>query len=167
MKKLNDYIREEAKRNVGIYNFSKYKEIKQTHNRICKQLVKIADEHNFPMSVLVYFAIGTNAHRLIVFNKGYTFIDVKKVESVIKLCDIFGKKFGANTRTNDKVVHMISRYYDYMKGKPQMFTQFCNNVDKDKFNIRDIKQAKELAKLIFGDNAEYSKGGYFTKINKL
>lgn len=167
MATLNDYIRTEAKKNIGIYNFCSDKENKRTHNQICKQLVKLADENNFPMGVLVYFAVGTNAHRLNVFERGYRTINIKKALQVIKLCEVFGKKFGENCRTNDKVVHMIARYYDVMNGKPQMFKQFCNNVDKSTFNIKNIKQSRELAKLIFGKYATYSEGGYFTNIEHL
>lgn len=164
---LNDYIRLEAQKNVGTYNFCADKERKRTHNQICKQLVKLADEFKFPMGVLVYFAVGTNAHRLNVFERGYNRINLKKANQVIKLCEVFGKKFGDKCRTNDKVVHMITRYYDIMDGKPQMFKQFCNNVDKSTFDIKNVKQSRELAKIIFGKNATYSKGGYFTNIEHL
>jgi hypothetical protein len=165
--KLNDLIREEAKVNVGRYNFDKLKESKVRHNMICKKLVSLADTHNFPMTLILYIAVGTNAHRKPVFAKGYNTIDVEKAEQVIKLCEVFAKKFGEKARTNDKVVHMISRYYDYMGKKPLMFKQFCNNVDKTTFNFKSFNQSKELAKAIFGKNAVYSKGGYFTEINEL
>lgn len=165
--KLNDLIREEAKKNVGIYNFSKCKESKVRHHNVCKELVELADTHNFPMTLILYIAVGTNAHRKHVFEKGYYSLNRKKAEEVIKLCEVFAKKFGEKARTNDKVVHMISRYYDYMGKKPLMFKQFCNNVDKTTFALKDFTQARELAKAIFGKNAVYSKGGYFTEINEL
>lgn len=165
--KLNDLIREEAKVNVGRYNFAKDKESKIRHNMICKKLVNLADTHNFPMTLLLYIAVGTNAHRKPVFAKGYATINLEKAQQVIKLAEIFAKKFGAKARTNDKVIHMISRYYDYMGNKPLMFKQFCNNVDKTNFKFNSFNQARELAKAIFGKNATYSEGGYFTDISKL
>ena len=49
--KLNDLIREEAKKNVGRYNFAPDKEVKVRHHLICKRLVELADKHNFPMTL--------------------------------------------------------------------------------------------------------------------
>ena len=157
-KTLNDLVREEAKKNVGCYNFCKNKEIRIIHHNVCKRLVEIADEQKIPMGVLVYVAIGTNAHRPIVFSKGYAKVDEKKVERVFALCEIFAKKFGANTRTNDKVVHAISRYVDY-NGGTLKFKQLVNALDEKEFSMKRIKTAKELAKLLCGEEAEYSKGG--------
>ena len=165
--KLNDLIREEAKKNVGRYNFAPDKEARVRHHLICKRLVELADKHDFPMTLMLYIAVGTNAHRKPVFEKGYDYINPDKVEQVIKLCEVFGKKFGAKARTNDKVVHMISRYYDIMGKKPLMFKQFCNNIDKATFKIDSFTQSRELAKVVFGKNAVYSKGGYFTNIVEL
>lgn len=164
-KTLNDLVREEAQKNVGCYNFCKDKAIRVNHHNVCKRLVEIADEKNIPMGVLVYVAIGTNAHRPIVFHKGYTKVDEQKVERVFALCDIFAKKFGANTRTNDKVVHAISRYVDY-KGGTLKFKQLVNALEEKEFSMKHIKTAKELAKLLCGEEAEYSKGGYITTIAK-
>lgn len=164
-KTLNDLVREEAQKNVGCYNFCKDKAIRITHHNVCKRLVEIADEKNIPMGVLVYVAVGTNAHRPIVFNKGYYKVDEQKVERVFALCDIFAKKFGANTRTNDKVVHAISRYVDY-KGGTLKFKQLVNALEEKEFSMKRIKTAKELAKLLCGEEAEYSKGGYITTIAK-
>lgn len=164
-KTLNDLVREEAQKNVGCYNFCKDKAVRVTHHNVCKRLVEIADEKNIPMGVLVYVAVGTNAHRPIVFNKGYYKVDEQKVERVFALCEIFAKKFGANTRTNDKVVHAISRYVDY-KGGTLKFKQLVNALEEKEFSMKRIKTAKELAKLLCGDEAEYSKGGYITTIAK-
>ena len=164
-KTLNDLVREEAQKNVGCYNFCKDKAIRITHHNVCKRLVEIADEKNIPMGVLVNVAIGTNAHRPIVFHKGYTKVDEQKVERVFALCEIFAKKFGANTRTNDKVVHAISRYVDY-KGGTLKFKQLVNALEEKEFSMKRIKTAKELAKLLCGEEAEYSKGGYITTIAK-
>lgn len=165
--KLNDLIREEAKKNVGRYNFVADKDVRVRHHLICKRLVELADKHDFPMTLMLYIAVGTNAHRKPVFEKGYDYINPEKVEQVVKLCEVFGKKFGAKARTNDKVVHMISRYYDIMGKKPLMFKQFCNNIDRANFKIDSFTQSRELAKVVFGKNAVYSKGGYFTNIVEL
>ncbi len=165
-KTLNDLVREEAKKNVGKYNFVKDKELRVLHHNICKRLVELSDKHNFPMGVLVYIAIGTNAHRPCVFEKGYAKLDEQKTERVIALCDIFAKKFGEGTRTNDRLVHAVSRYVDLCGGGTLKFKQLVNALSAKEFNMRKIKTAKELAKLLCGDEAEYSKGGYIVTINK-
>lgn len=165
-KTLNDLVREEAKKNVSRYNFAKDKASKILHHNICKRLVEIADTYNFPMGVLVYIAIGTNAHRPCVFEKGYMKIHEQKIERVIALCDIFAKKFGEETRTNDKLVHAVSRYVDLCGGGVLKFRQLVNAMSDKDFNMRKIKTAKELAKLLCGDEAEYSKGGYIVTVNK-
>jgi hypothetical protein len=54
-----------------------------------------------------------------------------------------------------------------MGKKPLMFKQFCNNIDKANFKIDSFTQSRELAKVVFGKNAVYSKGGYFTNIVEL
>lgn len=165
-KTLNDLVREEAKKNVSRYNFSKDKELKILHHNICKKLVEISDANNFPMGVLVYIAIGTNAHRPCVFEKGYMRINEQKTERVIALCDIFAKKFGEETRTNDRLVHAVSRYVDLCGGGVLKFRQLVNSMSDKNFNMRKIKTAKELAKMLCGDEAEYSKGGYIVTVNK-
>lgn len=165
-KTLNDLVREEAKKNVSRYNFAKDKELKILHHNICKKLVEISDNNNFPMGVLVYIAIGTNAHRPCVFEKGYTRINEQKTERVIALCDIFAKKFGEETRTNDRLVHAVRRYVDLCGGCVLKFRQLVNSMSDKDFNMRKIKTAKQLAKLLCGDEAEYSKGGYIVTVNK-
>lgn len=164
-KNLNTLVREEAKRNKGIYNFHKQKEAMRKHNEICKELVKLADDNDFPMGVLVYIAVGTNAHRPMVFNKGYTKLNVKKAESVIHMANIVAKILGDKYRTNDRIIHTLSRYYDLNKGrginalKERLYLT-------DPIKLQRIKTAKEFANLIFGDTAEYSKGGYIVATKK-
>lgn len=165
-KTLNDLVREEARKNAGTYNFCKDKGTKVLHHNICKKLVEISDSKDIPMGVLVYVAIGTNAHRPCVFEKGYIRIYEEKVNKVFALCDIFAKKFGKETRTNDRLVHAVSRYVDYCGGGLLKFKQLVNALDKKNFNMRKIKTAKELAKILCGDEAEYSKGGYIVTVNK-
>lgn len=165
-KSLNDLVRAEAVKNVGQYNFAKNREQKILHHNICKQLVELADKHHFPITVLVYIAVGTNAHRMYVFERGYQTIKVQKAERIIALCDIFAKKFGENTRTNDKLVHAVSRYVDICGGGVLKFKQLVNALDVDALNMRKIKTAKDLAKILCGKEAEYSKGGYIVTINK-
>lgn len=166
MATLNDLIREEAAKNVGIYNFKKqpFRDMCRKHNNICKQLVKLADENNIPMGVLVYIAIGTNAHRPMVFMKCYNHIDVKKAETIIHMANIVGKILGEKYRTNDKVIHALSRYYEVHKNKP-MYNLLKERLYLiDKIKLGKMKTAKEFSKMLFSDMAEYSKGGYINVI---
>ena len=164
-KTLNQLVREEALKNKGIYNFHKQKESMRMHNDVCKGLVKLADEHNFPMGVLVYVAVGTNAHRPCVFQKGYSKLNYKKAEHVIKMANIVAKILGEKYRTNDKIIHTLSRYYDLNK---------CSGINllKERLHLIDpiklqrMKTAKEFANILFGDVAEYSKGGYIVVTKK-
>lgn len=162
-KTLNDLIREEAKKNVSRYNFHPRKAEMLNHNSICRQLVSLADKHNFPMGVLVYIAVGTNAHRPCVFEQGYKRIEVEKAEKIIALCEIFAKRFGENTRTNDRLVHAVCRYVDKCGGGVLKFRQLCNSLDAKTFEMP--KTAKALAELLCGKEAIYSNGGYIIKVN--
>ena len=166
MATLNDLIRQEAAKNVGVYNLKKqpFRDMYRKHNEICKQLVKLADENNFPMGVLVYIAIGTNAHRPIVFMKCYNHIDVKKAEMVIHMANIVGKILGGKYRTNDKVIHALSRYYEVHKGKSMYNLLKDRLYIIDKVKLDKMKTAKEFSKLLFNDIADYSKGGYINVI---
>jgi hypothetical protein len=164
-KTLNELVREEAIKNKGCYNFHPQKETMRRHNDVCKGLVKLADEHSFPMGVLVYFAVGTNAHRPCVFHKGYFKLDYKKAENVIKMAEIVAKLLGDKYRTNDKIVHTLSRYYDINKGSGiNLLKERLKLIDPIK--LKSMKTAKEFANILFGDVAEYSKGGYIVVTKK-
>lgn len=158
--KLESLIREEAKKeNVIVNDFTFMR-----HNQICKELVRLADDYNYPMTQLVYVAIGKNAHRPMVFEKGYTKIDLEKTELMLKLSDVFAKKFGNNWRTNGFLCHTIDRYLEITKHRKELkFRQLVNGCNVD-FNTIKIDQAKKLAKIFFGDEAEYSNGGYIISI---
>lgn len=158
--KLETLIREEAnKTNVIVNDFAKIR-----HNEICKELVRLADKHNYPMTQLVYVAIGKNAHRPIVFENGYEKIDVEKAELFLKLAEVFAKKFGSNWRTNCFLCHSIDRYLETTKHRKELkFRQMVNACNID-FNTIKYKTAKQLSKDFFGNEAEYSNGGYIVSI---
>lgn len=163
--KLESLIREEAKKNLNSFNNLEMLKFHQ-HNQICKKLVELSDNHNYPMTQLVYIAIGKNAHRPIVFEKGYVKIDEEKVELFMKLCEVFAKKFGSNWRTNAFLCHTIDRYLEITKHRKELkFRQLVNTCDID-FNTIKYKTAKQLAKDFFGREAEYSNGGYIVSINE-
>lgn len=176
-KKLEELIRQEASVNASRYNLAQYAKRKEHHN-ICVNLVKIADANDFPMGVLVYIAVGTSAHKPSVFEKGYTHFDEKKAEKIIKLATIIDKKLNegakkkVNYRTNDRIIHTLSRYYDLNKGNEVKLRQVLKIADLD--SIRDYLKgknptAKIVAQLLFGDEAEYrindDKKAYMIGIN--
>lgn len=161
---LEKLIRAEALKEIGVMNDLSQLETYH-HNQICKKLVNMCDKHNYPMTQLVYVAIGTNAHRPIVFEKGYTRIDEERAELVLKLCEVFAKKFGSNWRTNGHLLHMICRYVDITKHRKELkFRQLVNNCDID-FNTIKIDTAKKLASIFFGREADYSNANYIVSVN--
>lgn len=162
--KLEALIREEAKKNIGALNGLEMLKFHR-HNQICKKLVEFSDKYNYPMTQLVYVGVGKNAHRLIVFEKGYFDFNEEKVELFMKLCELFAKKFGSNWRTNAFLCHTIDRYLETTKHRKELkFRQMVNACNTD-FNTIRYKTAKQLAKDFFGREAEYSNGGYIVSIN--
>ena len=65
------------------FNLPQHKELRQQHIDICKGLVALSVANdNYPITYLVYFAVGKNAHRKEVFEDGYTRFDEKKAEKI-------------------------------------------------------------------------------------
>lgn len=152
-KTLNQLVREEAVASV-VAN--------QLHHNICKQLVALADENNFPMGVLVYIAIGTSAHKPMIFANGYKKIDVAKAKAVMKMCKIFAHKYGDKYYTNDKVVHTMSRYYE-VGGSNNRLRKIVGASDI-KFAETKIDTAKKLMGILFEKDANFSDKGYILGI---
>lgn len=151
---LFDLISNEAKRRI--------KSEKNIHHNVCKQLMEYHQTSGFPITVLVYIAVGTNAHRPMVFEKGYQRFDKERLDKAIKYCTIFSKKYGEQYRTNALVAHGICRYLD-MNGSERKFRELVKQSD---FEMKGIKTAKEFMNKLCGDKAEYSKSGYIVKIVK-
>lgn len=111
--------------------------------RICKGLVSLADSFNerdasghfikggvgfthnksgvakpFPMSFLVYFAVGKDAHKEGTLRKGYTRFDEKKAKEILRMLKYWGTyNENPNLSRNDKVVHAITKYYERVSPK--------------------------------------------------
>jgi hypothetical protein len=151
---LLELISNEAKRRI--------KSEKNIHHNVCKQLMEYHQSSGFPITVLVYIAVGTNAHRPMVFEKGYQRFDKERLDKAIKYCTIFSKKYGEQYRTNAIVAHGICRYLD-MNGSERKFRDL---VKQSNFEMKGIKTAKEFMNKLCGDKAEYSKSGYIVKIVK-
>lgn len=167
---LLDLIQAEAKTNVGKYNLIKneaVREAKIMHHNVCKKLITISTEKNISMSHLVYIAIGTNAHKRQVFERGYAAIDEKTLDRVISLVDIFAKKFGEESRSNEKLIHAVHRYVKH-DGGVLKFKQMVNHLanENPQFAVNKTKSAKDLARAIYGDLVSYTKGGYLLEVGK-
>jgi len=132
------------------------------HHNICVELMEVHNTTNFPITILVYLGVGTNAHRPMVFEKGYAKFDREKTEKVIKYCEIFAKKFGEQYRTNALVAHGCCRYYE-ISNNERKFRELVKNAN---FEMKGIKTAKEFMSALCGDEATYTSKGYVIKVNK-
>lgn len=98
---------------------------KKTHHDICVKLRDLSQEHNnFPLTLLVYFAVSTQAHRQHVFEKGYTSINEKKAEKILKWLDKFAKK-GKNQSfaTCGNIAHAFAKFYDTFSKQDKDFNR--------------------------------------------
>ena len=92
------------------------------HHDICVDLANLSHTHNFPYAALVYFAIGGDAHKKAVFEKGYKEINLDKAETILKWLAKFAK-YNKNPKfyTSDKIVHAFSKFYDTFSKKDKDF----------------------------------------------
>lgn len=167
-KKLAILVSDECKANVGKYNFVKDKEVRVRHHNVCKELQAFADESGFPIGVLVYIGVGTDAHKSSAFEKGYKKFNLAKAKRVVKMCKIFAERMGGNEKMAhcDKLVHAVCRFDDLFadQGKIGFFRERVNMLPKpnkgEKFKMTRFATAKEVARAIFGDSVGYNKCGY-------
>lgn len=90
------------------------KERRLKHIDICKKLCELSDKHSkYPITYLVYFAIGKNAHRTPTFLNGYTKIDEKKAVTIFSWLKLFAKH-NKNPKLfrNANLAHALCRFYD-------------------------------------------------------
>lgn len=161
--KLEAAVRNEAAIEVTLMNdFSQLGKLK--HNQVCKELVKLYEKHNYPMTQLVYIGVGKNAHQTQVFTNGFKDIDTERIELVIKLSEIFANKFGKKWRNNAFLCHTIDRYLSITKHRKELkFRQLVNACDVN-FDTISYKTAKQFAKDFFGNEAVYNNNGYIVEI---
>lgn len=101
---------------------------KKTHHDICVKLKHISEVHNnFPLTLLVYFAVSTQAHRQYVFEKGYTSINEKKAEKILKWLEKFAKKAkNPSYATCSNVAHAFAKFYDTFSKQDKDFNKAMN-----------------------------------------
>lgn len=121
---------------------------KKTHYMICKKLHQMSVEYKFPMGVLVYIAVGTNAHRMGIFEQGYNNLNEKKALTIIKWCEQFAKYHNnPSFRTHDKVVHTLSKFYDKYSSKTKDFNSLLKQMNKC-YTSKTLGNTKELYNLL-------------------
>jgi len=116
----------ESGRGVGMpnwFNLPYNKEKRALHIDICKKLTAMSVANgNYPITYLVYFAVGKNAHRLPTFLAGYTKFDEKKAETIFKWLTLFAKH-NKNEKLfrNPNLAHALCRFYDKYSTKTKDF----------------------------------------------
>jgi hypothetical protein len=124
------------------FNLPQNKEKRALHINICKKLVELSEKYgNYPITYLVYFAIGKNAHRTHVFLGGYDTINETKAEKIFSWLKLFAK-YHKNEKLfkNPNVAHALCKFYDKYSTKTKDFKAALENMESNP-NI-DVKNAK-------------------------
>jgi len=126
------------------FNLPQHKALRQQHIDICKKLVELsAANGNYPITYLVYFAVGKNAHRKEVFEDGYTKFDEKKAEKIFSWLKMFAK-YHKNDKLfrNPNVAHALCRFYDKFSTKTKDFKAAMELMESNP--KVDVKNAKAI-----------------------
>ena len=107
------------------FNLPQYKEMRALHIEICKKLVELSNKNGgYPITYLVYFAVGKNAHRVPVFAHGYEKIDEKKAETIFSWLHLFAKhNNNPKLFNNPNIAHALCRFYDKYSTKTKDFRE--------------------------------------------
>ena len=126
------------------FNLPQYKALRQQHIGICKDLVALSVANdNYPITYLVYFAVGKNAHRKEVFENGYTRFDEKKAEKIFSWLKLFAKYHkNAKLFRNPNVAHALCRFYDKFSTKTKDFKAAMELMESNP--KVDVKNAKAI-----------------------
>lgn len=162
-KSLATLIAEECALNVGRFNLihdAEKKAKRLAHHNACKALQAFSEESGLPVTILVYVGVGTNAHRPCVFEQGYKSFNEARTRKVVNMAKVFAKHMGKpNLVHNANLIHALSRY-ESQGNKSKEFSTIVKNLDKASFDIRNFKNAKEIANFIFKDVLEFNEHGY-------
>lgn len=126
------------------FNLPQHKALRQQHIDICKGLVALSEANgNYPITYLVYFAVGKNAHRKEVFEDGYTKFNEKKAEKIFSWLKLFAK-YHKNEKLfrNPNVAHALCRYYDKFSTKTKDFEVAMKSMESNP--KIDVKNAKAI-----------------------
>ena len=126
------------------FNLPQNKEKRLLHIDICKKLLELsAANGNYPITYLVYFAVGKNAHRLPTFLGGYDTINEKKAEKIFSWLKLFAK-YHKNEKLfrNPNVAHALCRFYDKFSTKTKDFEVAMKSMESNP--KIDVKNAKAI-----------------------
>ena len=126
------------------FNLPQHKALRQQHIDICKGLTALSVANgNYPITYLVYFAVGKNAHRKEVFEDGYTKFDEKKAEKIFSWLKMFAK-YHKNEKLfrNPNVAHALCRFYDKFSTKTKDFKAAMELMESNP--KVDVKNAKAI-----------------------
>lgn len=126
------------------FNLPQHKALRQQHIDICKGLEALSVAHNnYPITYLVYFAVGKNAHRKEVFEDGYAKFDEKKAEKIFSWLKMFAK-YHKNEKLfrNPNVAHALCRFYDKFSTKTKDFKAAMELMESNP--KIDVKNAKAI-----------------------
>jgi len=126
------------------FNLPQHKALRQQHIDVCKALTALSVANgNYPITYLVYFAVGKNAHRKEVFEDGYTKIDEKKAEKIFSWLKLFAK-YHKNDKLfrNPNVAHALCRFYDKFSTKTKDFKAAMESMESNP--KIDVKNAKAI-----------------------
>jgi hypothetical protein len=118
------------------------------HYSVCKSLVEMSDKYQMPIAYLVYFTVGKDAHKTPTYEKGYKKFDEAKGDTICKWAEMFGKKFGERLRTNDKVLHVLTKFYEKQGKSDKTFKKYLNGMEElpRPFSFKDIEVALKIGK---------------------
>ncbi len=126
------------------FNLPQNKDKRLLHIDICKKLVELSKKYgNYPITYLVYFAVGKNAHRLPTFLGGYSTFNEKKAEKIFSWLKMFAK-YHKNDKLfrNPNVAHALCRYYDKFSTKTKDFETAMKSMESNP--KIDVKNAKAI-----------------------
>lgn len=105
------------------YNLAQFKNKKERHIEICKNLLSLSESNgNFPITVLVYFAIDKSAHKSSVFDDCYSHIHLNKAKTILSWLKLFAAhNMNGKLFRNANVAHVLTKYYDKVSVDTETF----------------------------------------------
>ena len=131
----------------------KNREKKALHVNICKKLAELSDKNGgYPITYLVYFAVGKSAHRTHIFEGGYETFNEKKAKTILSWLKAFAKYNGNDKLVrNANIAHALCAFYEQISSKPKDFNAALAAVTPNP-KFKTFKEAfKALGGTVKGD----------------
>lgn len=103
------------------------------HQNICKHLVCMSREFgDYPLTSLVYIAIGGSAHKQNVFREGYSKFNAKKTRKILKWLEKLSKHCkDERFMRRDVIVHALVKFYDKVSQDDKTFNSVLSQFKPD------------------------------------